>query len=207
MIFDIKMGGHFMRKARFVANGNTTRDIASHHTYASAVTPESVRIAFLYTALNDLGVLGCDVSNAYLNAPCLEKIWVHTGPEFGGDEGAVIIVWKALYGLKSSGFSWKKTLVQNPMEMGYSSSIADPDVFICKASKQTGLSTTSSFLLTWTIVCVQATCQKVRKYHGCNQEGLQFLRHRQIIGTISWGKHPKVAIAGWPRSMSHVRTM
>jgi hypothetical protein len=56
------------------------------------VTRESVRIAFLYAALNDLNVLGCDVSNAYLNAPCLEKIWVHARPEFGGNEGAVVIV-------------------------------------------------------------------------------------------------------------------
>jgi hypothetical protein len=92
MIFDIKMDGHFTRKARFVANGNETRDIASHHTYAWVVTRESVRIAFLYAALNDLNVLGCDVSNAYLNAPCLEKIWVHARPEFGGNEGAVVIV-------------------------------------------------------------------------------------------------------------------
>jgi hypothetical protein len=48
MIFDIKMDGHFTRKARFIANGNETRDVASHHTYASVVTRESVRIAFLY---------------------------------------------------------------------------------------------------------------------------------------------------------------
>jgi hypothetical protein len=60
------------------------------------VTRESVRIAFLYAALNDLKVLGCDVSNAYLNAPCREKIWVKAGPEFENDEGMVMIVKKAL---------------------------------------------------------------------------------------------------------------
>jgi hypothetical protein len=92
MILDIKMEGQFTRKARFVANGNETRDVASHHTYASVVMHESVRIAFLYAALNDLKVLGCDVSNAYLDAPCREKIWVHAGPEFGNDKGAVMIV-------------------------------------------------------------------------------------------------------------------
>jgi hypothetical protein len=67
MIFDIKMDGLFTRKARSVANGNKKRDVAAHNTYASVVTWESVQIAFLYTALNDLDVLGCDVSNAYLN--------------------------------------------------------------------------------------------------------------------------------------------
>jgi Reverse transcriptase (RNA-dependent DNA polymerase) len=118
MIFDIKMDGQFTRKARFVANGNETRDIGPQNTYASVVTRESVRIAFLYAALNDLKILGCNVSNAYLNAPCREKIWVDAGPEFGSDEGAVMIVKKALYRLKSSGFSWKKMLTQNLMDMG-----------------------------------------------------------------------------------------
>jgi hypothetical protein len=138
MIFDIKMDGQFTRKARFVANGNKTRDMASHHTYASVVTRESVRIAFLYAALNDLKVLGCDVSNAYLNVPCREKIWVHAGPEFGNDKGAVMIVRKALYGLKSSGFLWKKMLVQNLWDIGHRSTIADPDVFMRKAAKWNG---------------------------------------------------------------------
>jgi Reverse transcriptase (RNA-dependent DNA polymerase) len=90
MIFDIKMDGQFTRKARFVANGNETRSIESHNTYASVVTQESVRIAFLYATLNDLQILGYDVSNAYLNPPCQEKIWVDTGPEFVGDKGKVM---------------------------------------------------------------------------------------------------------------------
>jgi Reverse transcriptase (RNA-dependent DNA polymerase) len=85
-----------------------------------------------------LKVLGCDVSNAYLNAPCRENIWVHAGPEFSNDEGAVMIVQKALYGLKSSRFSWKKMLVQNSWDMGYRPTIADPDVFMRKAAKSNG---------------------------------------------------------------------
>jgi hypothetical protein len=56
MIFDIKMDGLFTRKARFVANGNETRDVAAYNTYASVVSRELVQIAFLYAALNDLDV-------------------------------------------------------------------------------------------------------------------------------------------------------
>ena len=112
--------------------------MAAHLTYASVVTRESVRIAFLYAALNDLEILGCDVSNAYLNAPCREKIWVQAGAEFGTDEGTVQIVKKALYGLKSSGFSWKQTLVQNLEALGYKATLADPDVFIRAAAKPNG---------------------------------------------------------------------
>jgi Reverse transcriptase (RNA-dependent DNA polymerase) len=158
MIFDIKMDGQFTCKARFVANGNETRDLASHHTYASVVTCESVQIAFLYASLNDLRILGCDISNAYLNAPCWEKIWVDAGPEFGSDEGKVMIVKKALYGLKSSGFSWKKMLTQNLEDMGYKSSIADPDVFIRLALKPDGTEY-YEFLLTYVDDCLCVSAQ------------------------------------------------
>ena len=103
--------------------------------------------------MNDLEILGCDVSNAYLNAPCREKIWVHAGPEFGTDEGSVQIVRKALYGLKSSGFSWKKMLTQNLEDMGYKSSIADPDVFMRAAAKPNG-DEYYEFLLTYVDDCL-----------------------------------------------------
>ena len=73
MIFDVKMDGSFTRKARFVANGDET-DPPSHLTHSSVVSRESVRIAFLVAALNDLQVRCADCFNAYLNAKCREKI-------------------------------------------------------------------------------------------------------------------------------------
>jgi hypothetical protein len=79
MIFDIKMDGNFTRKARFVANGAMTVDVPAYITYASVVSRESVRIALLYASLNGLRILGCDVTNAYLNAQCKEKIWIQGG--------------------------------------------------------------------------------------------------------------------------------
>ena len=45
-------------------------------TYSSVVSRDSVRIAFLYAALNDLKVFACDIQNAYLTAKCREKIGV-----------------------------------------------------------------------------------------------------------------------------------
>ena len=48
--------------------------------YALVVLGESVRIAFLPTALNELDVLSSDVQNVYRNvAPC-EKAWFKAGP-------------------------------------------------------------------------------------------------------------------------------
>ena len=63
MIFYIKMGKHFRRKARIVAGGQTTEAPAAL-TYASVVSRDSVRIALNIAALNDLNVLACNIQNA-----------------------------------------------------------------------------------------------------------------------------------------------
>jgi hypothetical protein len=85
-------------------------------TYSSVVSRDSVRIAFLIAALNDLDILSCDISNAYLNAPCREKIWFVAGHEFGSRQGQVVKVVRALYGLKSSGAAWRNYLQQSILE-------------------------------------------------------------------------------------------
>ena len=92
----------FSRKARFVAGGHTTEAPASV-TYSSVVSRDSIRIGFLIAALNDLDIMSCDLENAYLNAPCREKIWFEGGAECGEDQGKVLVVVRALYGLKSAG--------------------------------------------------------------------------------------------------------
>ena len=51
MIFYVKLGENFRRKARYVAGGHTTETPASL-TYSSVVARDSVRIAFLLAALN-----------------------------------------------------------------------------------------------------------------------------------------------------------
>jgi len=52
MIFDIKMGENFRRKARMVADGHRTETLAAL-TYSSVVSRDSVRIALTIAALND----------------------------------------------------------------------------------------------------------------------------------------------------------
>ena len=101
MIFDIKMED-FCRKARLVAGGHLTKAPATI-TYASVVSRETVRIAVMLAALNDLEVKAGDVLNTYITAPVAEKIWTVLGPEFGNDCGKTAIIVRALYGLKSAG--------------------------------------------------------------------------------------------------------
>ena len=137
MIFDIKMGENFRRKARMVAGGHTT-DTPSSITYSSVVSRDSVRIALTIAALNGLNVRACDIQNAYLTAPCREKIWTVAGPEFGSEAGKNMLVVRALYGLKSSGASYRSFFADMLYEIGFTPSMADPDVWMRPAMKANG---------------------------------------------------------------------
>ncbi len=138
IIFDIKMGENFRRKARFVAGGHTTEVPDSLITYSSVVSRDSVRIALTIAALNDLKVMACDIQNAYLTADCREKIWTIAGPEFGSEAGTIFIIKKALYGLKSAGAAFRSLLADTLMDIGYRPTKADPDVWLRPAVKVNG---------------------------------------------------------------------
>ena len=130
VIFDVKMD--FTRKARFVAGGHLT-DAPGSITYSSVVSRDSIRIAFLIAGLNDLDVLAGDVTNAYLNAPCRERIWFEGQIETGEDCGKVLVLTRALYGLKSSGAAWRADLAATLRDLQFMSTQADPDVWIRSA--------------------------------------------------------------------------
>jgi hypothetical protein len=140
MIFEVKMD--FTRKARFVAGGHWTEPPANI-TYSSVVARDSVRIAFLLAALNDIDILAADVGNAYLNAYTKERVHTTCGLEFGqefGQEfvGRTAIIRKALYGLKSSGAAWRSLLAGTLHDIGYRASLVDPDVWLRPAVKANG---------------------------------------------------------------------
>ena len=73
LIFDIKMED-FSNKSRYVAGGHTITSPTTL-TYTSIVSRETVWIALTMAALNDLEVKASDMQNAYLTAPCSEKVW------------------------------------------------------------------------------------------------------------------------------------
>ena len=135
IVFDCKID--FTRKARFCAGGHTTETPASL-TYSSVVSRDSIRLAFLLAELNELDVMACDIENAYLNAPCREKIWFEGGRECGEHFGKVIVVVRALYGLKSSGASYRSYCKSTLEAMGYRDTKVDPDVYIRENAKPDG---------------------------------------------------------------------
>ena len=134
MIFDIKLGQNFRRKARMVAGGHMTKPPSSV-TYSLVVSRESVRVMLMFAALNDLEIQSADIKNAYLTAPCRERVWTRAGVEFGDDMGKAFMIVKALYGLCSSGAAFRAFLAERLDEMGFKSSIADPNVRLRSETK------------------------------------------------------------------------
>ena len=111
-------------------------------TYASVVSRDSVRIGFLIAALNDLDILARDIGNAYLNAPCKEKVHVTIvddllfGPEH---RNKTAVIARALYGLKSAGNSWRQHLSSRLREeLNYFPCQADQDVYMKESIKPNG---------------------------------------------------------------------
>ena len=136
MNFEIKMD--LRRKARYVAGGHLT-DPPSSMTYSTVVSRESVRIAFLIAALNNMDILAGDIQNAYLNAPTSEKLYFIAGKEWKADAGKSIVIVRALYGLKSSALQWRNHLANIlDNDLGFKSCLADPDMWFKKMIDSSG---------------------------------------------------------------------
>ena len=120
----------FTRKARFVADGSMT-EVPSEFTFASVVSRDSVWLALLYMALNDLDILSADVAAAYLNAPTGEKVYFRCSVEFGNLAGHYAVLAKALYGLKTSAAAWQNRLAHIlEQKMGFTPCRADPNIWM-----------------------------------------------------------------------------
>jgi len=127
MVYDVKHDGR--HKARLVADGHLT-DIPLEAVYSGVVTLKSLRITIFLGELNGMPAWGGDIGNAYLEAITREKVFIIAGPEFGELQGHILIVHKALYGLKLSGKMWHERLADSFRELGFTPSKADSDVWM-----------------------------------------------------------------------------
>ena len=119
----------FTRKARWVLDGHKTSD-PEGSTYAGVVSRDSVRIGFTYTALNDLEVCAGDIRIAYLQAISSQKDFIIYGAEFGiENRGKRALIKRFLYGGKAAGRDFRNHLRSCMRHLGFTSCLADPDVW------------------------------------------------------------------------------
>ena len=67
-------------------------------------------MCLLLAELNGIPSWKIDIGNAYLEAKITEKVFIKSGPDFGEREGCLLIIYEALYGLKSSGLVFNLVL-------------------------------------------------------------------------------------------------
>lgn len=124
----------FRRKAQLIAGRHVTNS-PNKDSYSSMASQGSICLDFLLASLNYLHLLLVDIGNAHVNVNCPEKVYSLAGPKFGKHEGKVVLITKALYGLKSSSAAWHLHLAQSHRLMGFVLSKADPDMWFCKVQR------------------------------------------------------------------------
>jgi hypothetical protein len=103
LVFDVKHDG--CHKARYVAGGHLT-NVPNASVYSGVVSLQGLRMVAFLLELNGLDLWATDIGNAYLEAKTSELLFIVAGPEFGDLEGHMLVIYKALYGLGSSGLRW-----------------------------------------------------------------------------------------------------
>ena len=136
MIYSVKAeDGRY--KARLVAGGHVV-DSSNYTTYSSTVEGLSIRLLRLIARQQGLSIMTGDIGNAFIAAPCKERIWTRAGPEFGDKEGSVIEFNKALYGLSTSPKAFHDFLGDTLRNMGFTPSRADQDIWYKQSSHYDG---------------------------------------------------------------------
>ena len=127
LIYAVKHDGR--HKARMVADGHLT-DIPVESVYSGVVSLRGLRIVMFLAELNDLDTCATDIGNAYLEAHTKEKVCFIAGKEFGELAGHLLIIDKALYGLRTSGLRWHDKFSDCLREMGFIPCKAEPDIWM-----------------------------------------------------------------------------
>ena len=127
-VFDVKFDGR--RKARLVTEGHRAPEVDKEESYSGVVGIETIRVAFLLAALNNLDVCAADISVAFLHGKTREKCFVRAGPEFGKNRGKRMIIDRGLYGLASSSVRFDERLAATLRRMGFKPSKADFDLWM-----------------------------------------------------------------------------
>jgi hypothetical protein len=127
LVYDVKHDGR--HKARLVADGHLT-DIPVESVYSGVVSLRGIRLLTFISELNRLDLWATDIGNAYLEAHTKEKVCILAGPEFGEREGHILVIQKALYGLRTSGLRWHERFSDCLRDEGFTPCKAEPDIWM-----------------------------------------------------------------------------
>jgi len=127
LVFAVKHDGR--HKARLVADGHLT-DIPLDSVYSGVVSLRGLRLVIFLAELHGLQLWATDIGNAYLESFTNEKVHIIGGPEFGDRQDHVLVIQKALYGLRSSGKRWYQRSADCLRTLGFTPCKAEPDIWM-----------------------------------------------------------------------------
>ena len=100
--FDLDVKHDGRHKTRLVSDGHLT-DVPISIIYSVVVSLRGIIIVLFVAKSNELYSWGTDIGNACLEEFTKQKFYVKTGREFGTLEDHILIINKALRGLRTSG--------------------------------------------------------------------------------------------------------
>ena len=112
-------------KPQLVAYGHPTPDPIDS-IYSRVVSTRSIRLSIFLAKLKS----GDTIGTAYLEATTKEKIYIVASPEFEELQGDILVIHKALYGLKSSGLRWSHRIHYIMLQLGFKPCKADQCVWL-----------------------------------------------------------------------------
>jgi Reverse transcriptase (RNA-dependent DNA polymerase) len=100
--------------------------------YSGVVSLHGIQLVIFLAELNQLEIWGADVGNAYLEGFTKEKVYIIGWPEFGDLAGHTVLIYKALYGLRSSGLCWHQRFAEVLHVMWFVQSKAESNIWMRK---------------------------------------------------------------------------
>jgi Reverse transcriptase (RNA-dependent DNA polymerase) len=116
LIYDVKHDGR--HKARLVADRHLT-DIPLDSVYSGIMSLWGFRLVLLLAELNGLQPWATDIGNVYLEAYTSKKVYIICGPEFKDRDRNILLINKALRGLRNSDARWYDRFADCIRELGF----------------------------------------------------------------------------------------
>jgi hypothetical protein len=126
-------------KARLLARGFTQiYGVDYFTTYSPVAKLTSFRTILAIATRHDWEIESFDFIGVYLNGEldANEELYMQAPPGYDSDPRVVKRLLKSLYGLKQAGRRWYDTLARALKNLGFTTSVADPGVFIARVSGQ-----------------------------------------------------------------------
>ena len=120
---------HGCHKTRLVAGGHLA-PYPIDSIYSGVVSTRSLRLSIFLAKQNNMKVWGADIGNAYLEATTKEKLFIVASLEFEELQGHVLVIHKALHGLKGSGLRWSQRIHDIMLELNYRPCKGDPCIWL-----------------------------------------------------------------------------